>query len=225
MPTVMITGARRGIGRGLTERFLAAGWQVVAAGRDIERADLADQAGVMPLDMDVADEMSIRRAAERLGGWPLDLLVNNAGVFDAAYASLDQVRVADWQRDFAINAIGPVLVTRHFLTNLRAGRRRHLAVISSTMGSMASNTSGAHYAYRSSKAAANAAWVSLARDLGPEGFVCVTLCPGWVRTDMGGPGASLSVEQSTAGLFRVLDNLQPDDNGRFVNYAGETVPW
>lgn len=225
MPTVMITGAKRGIGRGLTDRFLEAGWEVVAAGRGASETPLADMNGVRALDIDVADEASIKVAVDALEDLPIDILINNAGVFDSDYAGLNDFTTEQWHRDFVINTMGPVLVTRAFMPNLELGVRKQVAVVSSTMGSMGDNTSGSHYVYRSTKAAVNAAWVSMARDLEPEGFTCVALCPGWVRTDMGGPSAALSIEESTTGLFNVLNNLTPEQNGQFINRTGAIVPW
>ncbi|MBV6631957.1 MAG: SDR family oxidoreductase [Alphaproteobacteria bacterium] len=225
MPTVLITGAKRGIGRGLVDRFLEQGWDVLAAGRDASSSPLAELDRVRTVDFDVTDEASIKTAAASLIGVPIDLLINNAGVFDADYSNLADVSVEQWQRDFAVNTMGPVLVARAFLPNLRAGGRKQLAVISSTMASMGKNAMGFHYSYRSTKAGVNAAWVSLSLDLADDDFTCVVLCPGWVRTDMGGPSAALSVEESTGGLFKVLNGLTAADNGRFINYAGEEVAW
>jgi NAD(P)-dependent dehydrogenase (short-subunit alcohol dehydrogenase family) len=225
MPTIMITGAKRGIGRGLVDRFLEGGWQVVAAGRNIASTDLAALSGVTTLELDVTDDASIAAAKQALGDRPLDLLLNNAGVYDKAHNGFAEVTREAWEHELMVNTISPLMVSRAFLPNLRAGDRRGLAVISSQMGSIANNTSGSSYMYRSSKAAVNQVWKCLSLELGHEGFTCVTLHPGWVQTDMGGEQATLTVEQSTHGLFQVLARLSPDQNGFFLNFDGALLPW
>jgi NAD(P)-dependent dehydrogenase (short-subunit alcohol dehydrogenase family) len=126
---------------------------------------------------------------------------------------------------FATNTVGPLRVTAALLANLRAGERRLVANITSRMGSIADNTSGGSYAYRSSKAALNMANRSMAHELGADGILCVVFHPGWVQTDMGGANAPLSVEDSVRGLLEVMDGLTTADNGRFLNYSGEEIPW
>ena len=97
--------------------------------------------------------------------------------------------------------------------------------ITSGLGSIEDNTSGGFYGYRESKAALNMFTRSLAAELGPEGFICIVLHPGWVKTDMGGPDATLEVEESVRGILDVIGNLSPDDNGSFMTYAGESMAW
>ena len=226
MPTVLITGAKRGIGRGLVDRFVEAGWAVIATGRDAtatELIDLSDQVTVH--DVDVADDQSISALAETLNGQPIDLLINNAGVYDYPRNTLEAVSRDAWLHELSVNTISPVLMTRALLPNLRAGNLKRVAVVSSKMGSIADNSSGSSYMYRSSKAALNAALRSLSHDLAADGFTCVTLHPGWVQTDMGGPSARITVPESTAGLFSILANLTADQNGQFLNYDGTELPW
>ena len=226
MPTVMITGAKRGIGRGLVERFLENGWDVIAAGRDATATDLATLGErVTVIDLDVTDPASIEAMVAALAGRAIDLLVNNAGVYNYPKNTLDTVTPEAWLEELSVNTLAPLMVSRALLPNLRAGDMRRLAVISSKMGSIADNTSGGSYMYRSSKAATNAVWRSLSRDLATEGFTCVTLHPGWVQTDMGGGAAPLTVAQSTAGLCKVLSTLELNQNGMFLNYDGTVLPW
>ena len=226
MPTVLITGAKRGIGRGLVDRFNENGWQVIATGRDATKTELANRGEqITAMDVDVADDQSIAALATKLAGQPLDLLINNAGVYDVPRNQLDTVTRDAWLHEMSVNSMAPLLVTRALLPNLLAGQRRQVAVISSKMGSITDNTSGSSYMYRSSKAAANAVLRSLSHDLANDGFTCVTLHPGWVQTDMGGPSATTTVEQSTTGLANLLINLKSEQNGRFFNFDGTELPW
>ncbi|MEM6901895.1 MAG: SDR family oxidoreductase [Pseudomonadota bacterium] len=225
MPTVMITGAKRGIGRGLTDRFLEAGWDVIAAGRQIAEAEVAKLDGVSTVDLELADDHSINAAAAALSGRPIDLLVNNAGVSNHMNSALGTISRDGWLTELSVNTVAPIFVTRALLPNLRMGSRKQIAMMSSKMGSIADNASGGSYIYRSSKAALNAALKSLSHDLSSDGFTCVTLHPGWVQTDMGGPSAAITVDQSTTGLFAVLNNLSADQNGGFYNFDGTELPW
>ena len=226
MPTVLITGAKRGIGRGLVDRFTEHGWQVIATGREATKTELAGRGDqVRAMDVDVADDQSIETLARTLAGQPVDLLLHNAGVYNYPQNRFETVTRDAWHHELSVNTMAPLLVTRALLPNLMAGERRQVAVISSKMGSMADNTSGGSYMYRSSKAAANAVLRSLSHDLADDGFTCVTLHPGWVQTDMGGPSATTTVAQSTNGLAALLINLKPEQNGRFFNFDGTELPW
>ena len=120
---------------------------------------------------------------------------------------------------------GATTVTESFLPQLRAGERRLVANMTSRMGSIEDNTSGGSYAYRASKAALNIITRSLAIDLRAERMICVVLHPGWVRTDMGGGAAPLSVQESVAGLLRLMGSLSLADSGRFLDHSGHEVPW
>lgn len=225
MPTVLITGANRGIGAGLADRFARAGWQVIGTARRPEAAPPAQGPAVGLKQLDVTDPESVRALAGGLAGQPIDLLVNNAGIYGPRGNPLGDLDYHAWAEVLETNLFGPVRVAEALLPNLRAGQRRQIATISSRMGSIGSNKSGGSYAYRSAKAAVNAAMKSISLDLAGEGFTVVVLHPGWVRTDMGGREADLPTEASVAGLVQVLDRLTTADNGRFLNYDGTPLPW
>ena len=161
----------------------------------------------------------------RLGGRPIDLLINNAGIYGPDSDQLGRFDYGAWERVLAVNTLGPLRVTEALLPNLRAGSKRTVATLTSAMGSIADNTSGGALFYRSSKAALNAAMKTLAIALRSERFTVVVLHPGWVRTDMGGPAATLDVATSAAGLIEVIAGLAPADTGRFLNYNGAALPW
>jgi NAD(P)-dependent dehydrogenase (short-subunit alcohol dehydrogenase family) len=222
--TYLVTGANRGIGLELARQLSVRGERILGtARRPAEATDLARLCHqVIPLD--AADEASIDALPGHVKGQPIDVLVNNAGVSSEA-ASIERLTAGELRRVFMINAFAPLLVTRALLPNLRASARRVVFNITSVLGSISRNTGGSSYPYRASKAALNQLTVSLAHELRREGFTCVVAHPGWVRTDMGGPNATISPEQSAAGLLRVIDGLTPADSGRFFNYDGTTIPW
>jgi NAD(P)-dependent dehydrogenase (short-subunit alcohol dehydrogenase family) len=177
---------------------------------------------VLPLDLE--DPRSISRLGERLGDRPIDVLINNAGVSSEA-KSIETLSAADLQRAFTVNSIGPMLVAQSVLKNLRASKRKVVFSITSQLGSISNNRGGSSYGYRASKAALNQLTVSLANELRPRGFICVVAHPGWVKTDMGGPGAPMTPEDSVSHLLRLIDRLQPEDSGQFFNYDGKTMAW
>jgi NAD(P)-dependent dehydrogenase (short-subunit alcohol dehydrogenase family) len=222
--SVLITGANRGIGLEYARQFAAKGYQVIGTARDPadakELAAVADR--IEPLD--VTDAASVAALAKRLHGVPIDILVNNAGVFDRRDVTVDKVDFAMMEKTLAVNTLGPLRVTQALLPNLRAGRRRNIVNMSSQLGSI-EGSNGQWYAYRASKAALNQINKTLSAELASEGFISVVLHPGWVRTDMGGAGATYSPQESVAGLVAVIEKLGPADNGRFYDFKGTLIPW
>ena len=176
------------------------------------------------LQLDVADAASVERLAAGLKKRPIDLLINNAGMAnrDATFEALDFDSV---ERVLAVNTIGPMRVTKALLPNLRLGSTKQIVSITSDLGSIENNKRGSFWGYRESKAALNMFSRTLAAELGDEGFICVVMSPGWVRTDMGGSEAPLSPAESITGMRAVIDGLEPEDNGSFRKYDGSTVPW
>jgi NAD(P)-dependent dehydrogenase (short-subunit alcohol dehydrogenase family) len=226
MPTVLITGANRGLGLEFARQYAADGWRVHATCRSPGRADALDRiAGdVVVHRLDVTDEGSIAALARALGDAAIDVLVNNAGVYGRGQ-SLGRIDYAGWEGVLRTNVLAPVAVTEALLPALQRAARPRVALISSCMGSIADNTSGGTYAYRSSKAALNAAGRCLALDLKDHGVIVLMLHPGWVRTDMGGAGARLEPRESIAGLRRIIDGAGMRQSGGFYAYDGSEVPW
>jgi NAD(P)-dependent dehydrogenase (short-subunit alcohol dehydrogenase family) len=222
--TVLITGANRGIGLEYARQFAAKGYQVIGTARDPADAKELSEVADRIEQLDVTDPASVAGLAKRLDGNAIDILVNNAGVFDRGDVSLDKVDFQMMERTLAVNALGPLRVVQSLLPNLRKGKRKTIVSMSSQLGSI-ENSNGRWYAYRSSKAALNQINKTLSAELGAEGFVCVVLHPGWVRTDMGGPGATYSPEESVSGLVAVIEKLGPADNGRFYDFKGNPIPW
>jgi len=222
--TVLITGANRGIGLECARQFAAKGYRVIGTVRDpadaSELSAVADR--VEPLH--VTDATSVAALAHLLSGVPIDMLLNNAGVFDNNDLTVDTVDFAVMEHTLAVNTLGPLRVTQALLPNLRAGKRRTILNLSSQLGSIA-DSSGRWYAYRASKAALNQINKTLSAELAPEGFICVVLHPGWVRTDMGGASATYSPQESVGGLIAVIEQLGPSDTGRFYDFKGAPIPW
>jgi len=231
MPTVLITGASRGLGRGFAEHYRAAGWQVIATARDPDAvAPLGGEGGgdFFPLEivpLDVADGQSVRALAARLEGRPIDLLLNNAGIYGPRDCALGAIDFDAWTEVLAVNALGPMRVAEALVDNVAASERKLMVFLSSIMGSIAQTDSGGGYIYRSSKACLNAAVKALSYDLKPRGIAAALFHPGWVRTDMGGPGAAIDVTTSVRGICNVIERLGIDDSGRFINYDGFDIPW
>ncbi|MFO1036666.1 MAG: SDR family oxidoreductase [Geminicoccaceae bacterium] len=216
--TVLVTGANRGIGQGFVAAYAAGGWTAIGTARRPEPGS-----DLLPLD--VADPHSIAALASRLDGRPIDLLINNAGLFGPRDGRIGQIDYAAWQEVIETNLYGPVRVTEALLPNLRAARGRKIVTLSSAMGSIAQNMGGGNEIYRSSKSGMNAAMRSVAMDLRSDGFAVAVISPGWVKTDMGGPGATIDVATSVAGMKRVIERLSPSNTGRFWSWCGSELPW
>jgi NAD(P)-dependent dehydrogenase (short-subunit alcohol dehydrogenase family) len=231
MPTTLITGANRGIGLEFARQYAADGWQVFAACRDPagvrQLEELARRAGkaLTIVAVDVADGESVGAAAARLKDEAIDLLINCAGIAGAPRQTVGNVDYDSWSRVLDVNTMGPLRVLEAFTDQLARSDRKLAATITSGMGSLADNNSGGSIAYRSSKAAVNMVMRSAAIDLKPRGITCVVINPGWVRTDMGGPGARLSPEESVSAMRKLIDKLGPRSSGKFFNYDGREFPW
>jgi len=222
--TYVVTGGNRGLGLEFARQLSQRGDRVIATARDSQQAEELNNLAVTVFSLDVSDGESVRRFASSLGDLAVDVVINNAGVGvrSKALCDLDFDELAEV---FEINSFGALRVTRALLPNLKAGERKLIVNISSKMGSIGDNTSGAAYGYRGSKAALNMLTRSVAIDLRPEGFTCVVLHPGWVATDMGGSEAPLPTPESVRGMIEVMDRLTLEDSGRFLDYTGEIVPW
>lgn len=231
MPTIMITGANRGIGLELVRQYAADGWQVLAGCRSPENAhDLnalaAAESHITVHLLDVANAEHRTALAAQLRGQPIDILFNNAGVSGCwSTQGFGQCQAEAWLDVLNINAITPMLMMQDFADNVALSERKIIANMSSKMGSIADNTSGGSYFYRSSKAALNMVNKSAAHDLARKGITVVVLHPGWVRTDMGGPNGELSVAASVTALKRNLANLTLADSGRLLDIDGSDIPW
>lgn len=230
MPTILITGASRGLGLEFARQYAAEDWRVHACCRAPDEAtDLAALAkangAVTVHRLDVRARTEARALADALDGAPLDVLLNNAGVMGPKPQAFGDCDDKAWAEMLDTNVVGPMRLAEELVDNVAAGERKVIAALSSRMGSVGANQSGGYYLYRSSKAALNAVVKSLAIDLAGRGIVCVAFHPGWVSTDMGGKSAPLAPAESVAALRKVIAGLGPGDSGRFINYDGTDLPW
>lgn len=218
MPTVLISGANRGIGLELARQYRADDWDVFATARHPGKADELRDTGASVLPLDAADPASIAALAGEVGAAAIDVLIANAGVWAENRLDADA-----WVRVFETNTIGPVLLAEALKPNVARSGLKTMIAMTSGMGSIGDNDSGRFVAYRSSKAALNAAWKTLALDWRGDGIVMAVMNPGWVKTDMGGPGASITPEQSVTGIRREIAALAR--TGAFLSYDGKAFPW
>jgi NAD(P)-dependent dehydrogenase (short-subunit alcohol dehydrogenase family) len=230
MATYLVTGTNRGIGLEFVKQLLARGETVLATCRDIDKAEALtalqqDNDKLELFELDVSDPESRNNFPKRLAGKAIDVFINNAGVYGPRGASFGNVEPQEWAEVLLINSIAPVLLTQLLIDNFRQGRGKKLVYISSKMGSIDDNQGGGQYIYRTSKAALNAAVKSLAVDLADAGFSAAVLHPGWVQTDMGGPNALIDTKTSVEGMLAVIDELDMEKSGQFLNYDGSTIAW
>jgi NAD(P)-dependent dehydrogenase (short-subunit alcohol dehydrogenase family) len=219
-PTALVTGGNRGIGLALCALLKQRGAEVIAVCRrpspPLEALGVRVVAGV-----DVASDAGVKSLSNALGGARLDLAILNAGILRSS--GLEDLDLEDVQEQLAVNAIGPLRVAHALLPNLGKGSK--LALITSRMGSMGDNGSGGSYGYRMSKAALNAAGVSLAVDLRPRGVALAILHPGYVRTDMTGGSGNVAPAEAAKMLLERIDELRIETTGRFLHANGEQLPW
>jgi NAD(P)-dependent dehydrogenase (short-subunit alcohol dehydrogenase family) len=231
MPSTLITGANRGIGLEFARQYLGDGWQVYAACRNPNSASelrrLANASGdkLRILALNVTEPASIKAAAAELDGQTIDLLLNNAGVGGARGQTIGNIDYGAWARILDANTMGPMRVSEAFVDLVARSKRKLIVTLTSGMGSIADNTSGGSISYRSSKAAVNMVMRSLAIDLAPRGVTCVVVNPGWVRTDMGGPHATMTPAESVTRLRQLIETLGPAQSGKFFNYDGREYLW
>jgi NAD(P)-dependent dehydrogenase (short-subunit alcohol dehydrogenase family) len=212
---IVITGANRGIGRALYDRYTAAGHDVTGTSR---------QGGEFTT-LDVTNPDSHAALARELDGRPVDLLICNAGVYlDKQDNLANGFPAAMWADTLAANVTGVFLTVQSLLPNLQMDPGAKLAIISSQMASH-TRAPGSSYIYRSSKAAALNLGRNLATDLAPLGIAVGIYHPGWVKTDMGGEAATITVADSAAGLIDRFDDLDLDSTGCFKTYDGQDHPY
>ena len=159
-----------------------------------------------------------------LGDRPIDILINNAGV-GSTNQHFRAVSPKPWLEVLRVNLIAPLIVTQAIIDNVKKGSDKKIYFLSSQLGSIADNTSGGMYIYRSSKTGLNQVIKSLSVDLKPQGITVVALHPGWVKTDMGGPNAPVSIDESIDGMMQVIYKTDISDTGRFLNHKGKELPW
>ena len=219
MPTVLVTGAGRGLGLELVKQYSADGWQVLACARHPQESAalqslMAQSSGrIRAHTVDVADQESIDALGRALDNQPIDVLLNCAGTMGKGnfateglnFGRFGHSNYPDWLDVFRINVLGPMKMSETFVENVARSEQKKIVTLTSILGSMTKNTIGGLYAYRASKAAVNAIMRSMSIDLGRKyGIIAAPLHPGWVQTDMGGPRADIDAVTSVSGMRSVI---------------------
>jgi len=225
MTTILVTGANRGIGLEFVRQYAADGASVIACCRTPAKAEnLAKTGGVRVMELEVDDASSSARLAQALRGEAIDILINNAGVFGPEEQGASQGYYEEFADTLRTNSIGPLIVSQALRDNLLAGHDKKLVVLTSKMGSISDSSTGA-LAYRASKAAANMIMHVLARDWAADGILVGILHPGWVKTDMGGPSALITPQESVRGLRACIAELNPETSGHYLDFRGKEIAW
>lgn len=224
MTTILVTGANRGIGLEFVRQYAADGMRVIACCRKPAEAKELGALDVRVMELDVGDAQSAAKLAQALGGEAIDILINNAGVFGPEKQGASDRDYDGFSHTFRINSIGPLIVSQALKDNLLAGHDKKLVVLTSRMGSIAEH-GGDSLAYRASKAAVNSIMRGLAHDWAGDGILVAILHPGWVKTDMGGAGATITPQQSVFGLRTRIAELSARTSGRYLDYQGKEIAW
>lgn len=220
MTTAVVTGANRGIGLELCRQLRQRGVNVISVCRT--PSDELRQLGArIEPGVDVTSDESVQALSRRLEGTGVDLLINNAGVL--MHDTLEQLDFDQIRQQFEINTLGPLRVTRALLGKMKAGSK--VGLITSRMGSIADNSSGAYYGYRISKAALNMVGSSLAQDLKGKGIAVAIIHPGYVRTGMTDYAGHMDPPEAARGILARLEALTMDNSGSFWHSSGERLPW
>ncbi len=231
MKKILVTGANRGLGLGLVKKFLENDEKVICTTRNLSKSrelisckeKYNDNLEICELDL--LDKESPNILSNFLGDKPIDLFINNAGVIGHSAQHFKSVSLNHWIDVLKVNLISPLLITQSIIKNVEKSSEGKIYFISSKVGSIEDNKSGGMYIYRSSKTALNQVVKSLSIDLKPLGISVISLHPGWVRTEMGGPNALISVEESVNGMIDVISNTSIINSGQFINYDGTRLPW
>lgn len=230
MPTVLVTGANRGLGLEFVRQYAAEGDRVIAACRTPVKADaliaIAAASGgrvtVHPLD--VTEDGSVSAFKSVLGDQPIDIVIANAGIYGGTRQNWDDMDYDAWVRTLSVNLLAPLRLARIVHDNLKRSGKGKFIAITSSMGSNASQGGGMH-AYRTSKAALNRLVSTLAQDWRGDGIIAVPISPGWVQTDMGGPGAPLTPAESIGAMRRTIAGLTLARSGALFDHDGAAMAW
>lgn len=226
MPTVLITGAGRGLGFELARQYAADGWKVIATVRDPQAgARLSGLGKSVEIHIaEVTDRAALARLAKDLKGAPIDVLICNAGIYGPKGEPFGRTDYAAWEQVMRVNVLAPMATIEALVDNVAKSEQKRIVVMSSRLASLTLNDGGDPI-YRSSKTALNQVARTVAVEVKDRGITVVAVSPGWVQTDMGGPAAPLTADVSMAGIRKVIARLSPKDSGKFIHFDGTENPW
>ena len=228
MSTVLITGSNRGLGYEFVKQYSENGFNVLACCRNKNNAKELEELSITSnkikvYELDVGNVKAIKSLSQQLQNEKIDVLINNAGIYRSS--TVGNINYDEWIESFKINTIAPYQIIENFLNQIINSDLKKVVSVTSKMGSIDDNTSGGSYIYRSSKTALNSMMKCLTHDLKNQGVATLTLHPGWVRTDMGGPGGWIDSFESVQGMIKQIDKLTIDDSGKYLDYAGKSINW
>ena len=227
MPTVLVTGAGRGIGLEFARQYAGDGWAVIATIRDAAKGAALAAFGrnVEVHLLDVTDRGAIARLAKELAGRAIDVLICNAGIYgDKAKQEFGAVDWTEWEAVLRTNLMAPMALAESFVEHVGASERKLIVMMTSQMGSTAEAWGGS-YIYRTSKAALNNIARTMSGDLQPRGITVIAIDPGWVKTEMGGPNAQITPEHSVGHMRKLFAKAGRRQTGQYLRYDGATHPW
>ncbi|MBL8514592.1 MAG: SDR family oxidoreductase [Betaproteobacteria bacterium] len=224
MKSILIIGASRGLGLEMVRQYRADGWLTIGTTRGVEQDALLAHCGATALRVDVNDEATFANLQRALDGGSLDVAIYNAGILGPQNEGAIPCAADEFDAVMHTNVLG-ALRAIPIVAPALAKRNGAFAFISSTMGSIAQQSSARRVVYRASKAALNSVVKTASIEWGPKGVTCVSLHPGWVKTDMGGTDADIDPPTRIAGMKRVIAGLTPAENGKFFDYTGKEQPW
>lgn len=222
--SVFITGCSQGLGLELVTVFSTNGWNVIAGVRNLNNLDSRlDLPNVRLLKLDVKKTADISALSEALTDIPIDVMINNAGIFKED--CFETTSVDEMLQMYSTNAIAPFLITQKLLNNILLGFNKTIVVISGRMGSFSSYEGSGCYAYRASKAAANMLTKIMAHDLSDKNIKVIAIHPGWIKTKMGGKDAKVCPNESANGIFKLINNGNGIETGVFYTFEGQKLEW
>jgi NAD(P)-dependent dehydrogenase (short-subunit alcohol dehydrogenase family) len=239
MPTILITGANRGLGLEFTRQYVADGWSVIACCRDPEGDSAADLRAIGDAadgrvhieTMDMLDHASIDAVAAKYKGTPIDVLLNNAGIIGPVpiveHLEAQHFGTIDydvWATVIRTNTFAPVKMAEAFVDNIRAGAQKKIITLSSTVGSLQEDRTAA-FCYCTSKTAVTKAVQLMSEVLREDEIIAMAFCPGYVKTRMGVGGATVEIPDSVTGMRNLIDGFSMEDTGTFRRFNGDTVAW
>ena len=225
MHNILIIGANRGLGLEFAKQYSDKNHNVFATTRNKSESKALNSINkIKVFELDLNSDESLDNFVNQISSQKIDILIHNAGIFRDEQLDED-LDIDAWMNELRINAVIPIILARKLKSNLQMGLSKKIVFISSQMGSIDDNYSGRFYFYRSSKSALNSAAKSLSIDWKDDGISILILHPGWVKTDMGGDNAKLEIPDSISQMIKVINDLNLNNSGSFVNYAGAKLEW